>query len=55
MVPTKLSRKLLCLTAALCLSTATIADHHGGGHESSIKMIDSNNFGIDQSEIPSAL
>ena len=45
--------ELLCFTAALCLSTAAIADHHGGGHESSIKMIDSNNFGIDRSEIQS--
>jgi len=45
--------KLLCFTAALCLSTVAIADHHGGGHQSSIKMIDSNNFGIDQSEIQS--
>jgi predicted ATP-dependent serine protease len=53
MAPTKLSSRLLCLTAALCLSTAAIADHHAGGHESSIKMIDSNNFGIDQSEIQS--
>ena len=53
MILTKLPRKLLCLTAAVCLSTAAIADHHGGGHESSIKMIDSNNFGIDQSEVQS--
>ena len=53
MLPTKLFRKLLCLTAAVFLSTAAIADHHGCGHESSIKMIDSNNFGIDQSEIRS--
>ena len=53
MAPTKLSSRLLCLTTVLCLSTAVIADHHGGGHESSIKMIDSNNFGIDQSEIQS--
>ena len=53
MILTRLPRKLLCLTAAVCLSTAAIADHHGGGHESSIKMIDSNNFGIDQSEIQS--
>ena len=53
MAPTKLSNRLLCLTTVLCLSTAAIADHHGGGHESSIKMIDSNNFGIDQSEIQS--
>ena len=53
MILTRLPRKLLCLTAAVCLSIAAIADHHGGGHESSIKMIDSNNFGIDQSEIQS--
>ena len=53
MILTKLPRKLLCLTAAVCLSTAAIADHHGDGHESSIKMIDSNNFGIDQSEVQS--
>ena len=45
--------KLMCFTAALCLSTTAIADHHGGGHESSIKMIESNSFGIDQSEIQS--
>tara|TARA_B110000858_G_scaffold141288_1_gene160351 strand:+ start:2985 stop:4241 length:1257 start_codon:yes stop_codon:yes gene_type:complete len=50
---TTLSHKLLCLTAALFLSTAAIADHHGAAHESSIKMINSNNFGIDQSEIQS--
>jgi CubicO group peptidase (beta-lactamase class C family) len=51
MILSKLPRKLLCLTAALCLTTAAIADHHGDGHDSSIKMIDSNTFGIDQSEI----
>ena len=48
---TTLPHKLLCLTAAVCLSTAALADHHGGSHESSFKMIDSNEFGIDQSEI----
>jgi len=53
MILSKLPRKLLCLTAAVCLTTAAIADHHGAAHESSIKMIDSNNFGIDQSEIQS--
>ncbi|PCI79330.1 MAG: serine hydrolase [SAR86 cluster bacterium] len=53
MIFSKLPRKLVCLTAAVCLSTAAIANHHGGGHESSIKMIDSNNFGIDQSELQS--
>ena len=53
MILSKLPRKLLCLTAAVCLSTAAIADHHGGGHESSITMIDSSDFGIDQSEIQS--
>ena len=53
MAPTKLSNRLICLTTVLCLSTAAIADHRGGGHETSIKMIDSNNFGIDQSEIRS--
>lgn len=47
------SRNLLGLAAAICLSTTAFADHHGGGHESSIKMIDSSNFGIDQSEIQS--
>jgi CubicO group peptidase (beta-lactamase class C family) len=51
MILSKLPRKLLCLTAAVCLTTAAIADHHGAAHESSIKMIDSNNFAIDQSEI----
>lgn len=48
-----LPRKLLCLTAAICLSTSSLADHHGVEHVSSIKMIDSNEFGIDQSEIES--
>lgn len=47
----KLPRTLLCLVAALCLSTAAVADHHGDGHASSINRIDSNIFGIDQSEI----
>ncbi len=47
----KLPRKLLCISAAICLSATAFADHHGAGHASSIKMIDSNNFGIDQSEI----
>ncbi|GJM12610.1 MAG: serine hydrolase [Pseudohongiella sp.] len=42
-----LSRKLLCVAAAACLSTSAF----GQGHASSIKMIDSNSFGIDQSEI----
>lgn len=51
MILSKLSRKLLCLTAAACLSTAALADHHGAAHESSIKMIDSSTFGIDASEI----
>lgn len=48
-----IKHKLLCLATAACLSTAAFADHHGGGHASSIKLIDSNNFGIDQSEIQS--
>ncbi len=51
MTTTSLSRALLSLLALACLSTATFADHHGAGHASSIKMIDSNNFGIDQTEI----
>ncbi len=53
MILTKLPRTLFCLTAAIFLSTAALADHHGGDHESSIKMIDSNTFGIDASEIQS--
>lgn len=53
MLFTKLPRNLLYLTAAACLSSAAFADHHGDGHASSINMIDSNNFGIDQSEIQS--
>lgn len=53
MITTTLPRKLLGLSAAALLATTSFADHHGGGHASSIKMIDSNNFGIDQSEIQS--
>lgn len=53
MINRKHSRNLLGLAAAICLSTAAFADHHGAAHESSIKMIDSSNFGIDQSEIQS--
>lgn len=49
MTMNKLQRRLLCLSAAAFLSTATLADDHA----SSIKMIDSNNFGIDQTEIQS--
>ncbi|MEX0963463.1 MAG: serine hydrolase domain-containing protein [Pseudohongiellaceae bacterium] len=48
-----LSRRLFCLAIASCLSTASFADQHGASHASSLKMIDSNNFGIDQSEIQS--
>jgi len=48
----KLSRGLISLSAAICLSSAAWADHHEG-HTSSIKMIDSNNFGIDATEIQS--
>ena len=51
MMITNLPRKLLCLSAVICFSTATLADHHGDDHASSIKMIDSSLFGIDQSEI----
>ncbi|MDF1765212.1 MAG: serine hydrolase [Gammaproteobacteria bacterium] len=32
-------------------STTAFADHHGGGHASSISMIDSTEFGIDATEI----
>lgn len=53
MITTTLPRTLLGLSAATLLATTGFADHHGGGHASSIKMIDSNNFGIDQSEIQS--
>ena len=49
MITTNLPRRLIGLTAAICLSTAAFA----ADHSSSIKMIDSNNFGIDQSEIQS--
>lgn len=51
MMITNLPRKLLCLSAVICFSTGTLADHHGDDHASSIKMIDSSLFGIDQSEI----
>lgn len=43
-----LTHKLPLLIAVLCLGTAAIAENQGA-----IKMIDSNNFGIDQAEIQS--
>jgi CubicO group peptidase (beta-lactamase class C family) len=46
-----ISRQLCSLAAAIFLSTIAFADHHEGGHASSIKMIDSNRFGIEHSEI----
>ncbi len=57
MTPNKFPRKSLslaatiCLAATACLGTAAVAGRHEDGHATSIKMIDSNTFGIDQSEI----
>jgi CubicO group peptidase (beta-lactamase class C family) len=49
MTISSLPRRLVCLSAALCFSAAALA----ADKTSSIKMIDSSNFGIDQSEIQS--
>ncbi len=53
MILNRFPRNIVCLVAAACLSSTATADHHGSGHASSIKMIDSNSLGIDQSEIQS--
>ncbi|PCJ23638.1 MAG: serine hydrolase [SAR86 cluster bacterium] len=45
--------KILAVAVAICATGGVWADHHEGGHESSIKMIDSSTFGIDSSEIQS--
>lgn len=47
----KIQNKMLALAAAICLTSAAWADHHDGAHESSIKMIEPGNFGIDADEI----
>ena len=39
------------IASALLSSFSVYADHHGGGHESSISMIDSSEFGINADEI----
>lgn len=53
MIATSFPRKLLLLTAALCVSMTAVAADHGAGitNLTSIKPIHSTNFGIDQTEI----
>ena len=53
MILSKLPSKLFFLITTVFLSTITTADHHNASRESSIKMIDSSIFRIDQPEIQS--
>ena len=47
----KSMQQLLFALLTLAISTTALADHHEEGNPSSIKMIHSSNFGIDQAEI----
>lgn len=47
----KIQHKLLAVATAICFTGVAWGDHHEGAHESSIKLIDPANFGIDADEI----